>query len=841
MNGGFRRILLILISLLVVVALVAVAAGFYLPRQSFPQTSGTLTVTGLEQPVDVYRDAYGIPQIYASTQHDLFFAQGYVTAQDRFFQMDFWRHIGAGSLAEMFGKSELKTDRFLRTLGWARVSEQEYASVDADTKAILQAYADGVNAYLADHSGPALSLEYSILGLIASSYQVAPWTPVNTLTWAKVMSWDLSGNLDAEIEYAELQKTLSKEQLVQLFPPYPSDHPVIVPTPNTSSVGIDGQIASGENSGGLAQQISPALDSLTSNLQDIQAVLGAHTSDIGSNNWVISGKRTTTGKPLLANDPHLAIQMPSIWYEVGLHCRTKSEACPYEVTGFSFAGAPGVIIGHNDRIAWGVTNVGPDTQDLYIEKINPNNPDQYEVDGKWVDMQIVKETLKAAGGSSEELTVRYTRHGPIISDTYGSLEDFGSKAGISLPQQPYALALRWTALDKNELFRAIVLIDRAQNWNDFREGAKYFTTPAQNLVYADVDGNIGYQMPGNVPIRKNGDGRQPVPGWTDDYEWTGYIPFDKLPFAFNPPQGFIATANNAVVGPDYPYPISTDWDAGFRAKRITDMILNAPGPIDIAYIQKIQGDDLNQIAQTLVPILLQIKLDDPRLQSARAILQNWDDQDRMDSAPAALFNVFWKNLLADTFDDNLPQDYAPTGGANWFETVQEIANQPNSPWWDNKNTPQVETRDQIFQQALTEAVGELEKAQGNTPANWNWGKLHTATFQNQSLGVSGIGPVESIFNRGPYPVNGSSADVNNTGWDATGDYTVKSLPSMRMIVDLSSLSNSVTVHTTGESGHAYHPNYANMVDLWRNIQYHPMLWDMTQIQPASGGHLVLKP
>jgi penicillin amidase len=833
------RFILIVVIALVVLSLAAGGSVYYLTRRAFPQTSGDIHLPGLNNPVDVYRDAYGVPQVYASTSHDLFFAQGYLHAQDRFWQMDFWRHIGSGRLSEMFGKSELTTDEFLRTLGWGRVAQQELDAIDPQSKALLQAYADGVNAYLADHQGSALSLEYSILKLISPGYKVEPWTPLNSLTWAKVMAWDLGGGIDIEIRNAILLKTLSAQQLQELYPPYPSDHPVILPQFNISNTQSSAEELFTPH---MASDLYPALLSLQQTASALDGLVGAGGSGIGSNSWVISGKLTATGKPLLANDPHLGEQMPSIWYEMGLHCVVKTADCPYEVTGFSFAGVPGIIIGHNDRIAWGFTNVGPAVQDLFIEKINPNNPNQYESGGAWTDMQLVKETIKIAGSQPVELTVRYTNHGPLVSDTYKPLKDFGTKAGISLPA-PFALALRWTALEPGQVFQAIWRFNRAQNWDDFRQGAAFFSVPAQNLVYADVDGNIGYQTPGNIPIRKAGDGTVPVPGWTGEYDWQGYIPFDKLPYAFNPSQGFIATANNAVVGSDYPYLIAKNWDYGFRAQRIVDMITQAAGPIDIKYLQQMQGDDYDANAATLVPILTQLNFQagTPYQAVALDLFKNWDFQNRMDSAPAALFAVFWKNLLSDTFDNKLPKDYWADGSDSWFEVMRNLVKQPNSPWWDDPSTPQKETRDDVFRQAFSSAVSEIEKALGSYQSRWSWGGLHTATFHNQSLGESGIPPIEMLFNRGPYPVSGGSSIINATAWDATNPYGVVSLPSMRMIVDLSNLQNSLTIHTTGESGHAYNPHYDDMVNLWRNIQYLPMSWDEAQIKQAPGGHLRLLP
>jgi penicillin amidase len=829
-------ILYILLGILLLIAAFAFIVVPITVQRSFPVTDGEIQLNGVTAPVDIYRDDFGIPHIYASTAYDLFYAQGYVHAQDRFWQMDFWRHQGSGTLSEMFGETSLGFDKFLRTVGWARVAEQELALADPEMLAFLQAYADGVNAYLADHQGSALSLEYAVLGLLTPDYEVEPWEPLHTLTWGKAMAWDLGGNMDEEIYHALLLKDFTPEQVAELVPPYPSDRPVIVPTPNTSaSLNSDPE----ERFAAYNDGMFLALQDVYQKYSALKPLLSAETTGIGSNNWVLSGELTNTGMPILADDMHLAAQMPSIWYEVGLHCTPKGPDCPFEVTGYSFAGAPGVIVGHNDRIAWGFTNVGPDVQDLYIERINPQNPNQYEVNGEWVDMQLLQETIEVAGAEPVELTVRYTRHGPVISEVYLD-EDFAAKAGIDLPEN-YAIALRWTALEPNQVFKAIFNLDRAQNWEDFRTALRDFAAPSQNMVYADVDGNIGYQTPGWIPIRANGDGLLPVPGWTDDYEWSGYIPFEELPFAFNPPQGYIATANNAVVGPDYPYLIAKYWDYGQRAQSIVDMIENTPGLIDVAYIQAMHGDNRNLNAETLVPVLMQIPLDDQNLVTKRAILEDWDYQSHMDSAPAALFEVFWKHLLAETFHDELPEDFWPTGGGRWFEVLRQLVKAPNSPWWDNQNTPQVESRDQVFQRAFAAAVDEMESLQGRNPKYWNWGDLHTMTFYNQTLGRSGIAVIDMLFNRGPFRTSGGSSMVNNTGYNITESLEGVGLPSQRMVVDLSDLTNAFSIHPTGQSGHAFHKHYIDMADLWRNIDYHPMLWDRGQIEAAAEGHLRLVP
>ena len=844
MSTRLRRVLVVLVSIIVVIAIILGAGGIYLVRRSFPKTNGEIRLSGLNYPVDIYRDSYGIPNIYAQTPHDLFFAQGYVHAQDRFWQMDFWRHIGSGRLSEMFGKDQLDTDTFLRTLGWARIAQQEINSMPADELALLQAYADGVNAYLADHNGTAVSLEYAILKLLNSGYSPEPWQPLNTLTWGKAMAWDLgSSRMDAEIEHAVLQKTLSPEQMADLFPPYPSDHPVVVnhlPL-GSSSDGSIGEIAGKKE----LTELSPAFESLSGTIAKMEAVLGPSGAGIGSNNWVIGGQLTSTGMPLLADDMHLSEQMPSIWYEIGLHCEPEGADCPYNVAGYSFAGVPGVIVGHNDHIAWGFTNVGPDVLDLYIEKINPDNPNQYEVNGKWVDMTTVKESIAVAGGDPVDLTVRYTRHGPVIWDNPTDHQKAQDTWGVNLPSN-FAISMRWTALEPTNIYKAIFGYDTAQDWVEFREAASYFAVPSQNTVYADIKGNIAYQTPGNIPIRlPDHSGEFPVPGWTDDYEWQGYIPFDQLPYSLNPPEGFLVSANNYIVGPEYPYNLTSE-DYGFRANRIVQMIETAPGPIDAAYIQQMHGDDFNASAEYIVPLLMKLTMYDQHIAEVRNLLSGWDYQNRMDQAAPALYNVFWRALLARTFQDNLPEDYWPDGGDAWFEILRKLVQEPNSAWWDNQSTTEVETRDQILTAALVDAVSELEQKLGKNTSRWAWGDIHTITFHNQTLGVSGIGPIEAIFNRGPYQTSGGGSIVNATSWDAaeadqSKAYQVLWLPSERMVVDMSDLTQSLSTNTTGESGHAFHPNYDNQIDMWRMIEYHPMLWLRKDIEDSATGHLVIAP
>lgn len=844
----------------VILLLLAGAGAFYyfkyhLPnivaQESFPQIDGEIKVEGLQGRVDVYRDSMGIPHIYAATSHDLFFAQGYVHAQDRFWQMDVWRHTGSGELSSMFGAGQIPTDTFLRTLGWRKTAEAEWQALSPESKFILQAYTDGVNAYLKDHSDTALSLEYAVLGLLSPDYTLEPWEPVHTLTWGKAMAWDLRGNMGAEIERAVLLKTLTPDQVWQLFPGYPADHPYIVnQLPNT----VRPQNASTDENPALMDFSKLPLDALSENASLLDPVLGRWHSGIGSNSWAVSGALTDTGMPYLANDPHLGIQMPSIWYQIGLHCVEKTADCPFEVAGFSFAGVPGVVIGHNDKLAWGFTNTGPDVMDLYIERVNPENPNQYEVNGEWVDFESYEETIPVVGGEAVTVTVRKTRHGPVISDSYNPLRDTGEpgddefepfreRAGIELPDQ-YVISLAWTALTPSTPFEAIWGFNKAQSWEEFRAASQSFHVPAQNLLYADVEGNIGYQMPGMIPIRKNGNGTLPVPGWTDEYDWEGFIPFEELPYAFNPPEGYIVTANNQVHPVDYPYLVTYDWDYGFRAQRIVEMVENAPAKIDKTYLQQMHGDSYDASAAFMIPLLLEMDLKSAKPNEALALdaLRGWDYQARVDSTEAAIFNAFWRHLLQNTFNDDLPERYQTDGGSRWVDVMRRMVQNPNDPFWDDKTTEdRVETMPDIVALSLSEGVKELEDIFGKDVSKWNWGDMHAATFENGTLGKAGVFLIEDLFNRGPFPTSGGDSIVNATGWSVKDGYATDWLPSMRMIVDFKDLNASLTVHTTGQSGHAYHPHYDDMAAMWAAVQYYPMWWSRESVVNDAEGHLILTP
>ncbi|MBC7631020.1 penicillin acylase family protein [Aeromicrobium sp.] len=832
-----RRFLIVISALLAAVLVGVAVLAFISVRKSFPDTAGEVRVSSLNSDVTVKRDGKGIPQIYADDPEDLFFGQGFVHAQDRFYEMDFRRHVTAGRLAELVGKNALDTAKYAPTLGWRRVAQQELALLDDKTVALLNAYSRGVNSYIDGKTGSDLSLEYSILSLTGPDYRPEPRTPVDSLAWIKAMAWDLRSNMSDEISRVLSTEKLTVDQVEDLYPDHPKDHDTIVGRSGNLDGGTFGPRPTEP---GLARSAVASLTSAQKGAAALPALLG--TGDgIGSNSWVVDGRHTTTGKPMLANDPHLAPSMPGIWYQVGLHCRTVSKACPYNVAGFSFSGLPGVVIGHNAKIAWGVTTMYADVADLYLEKVDG---DTYEYDGKKVALELRRETFKVAGGKATSIIVRSTQHGPILSDLDDDIANVGAGKQSTTTTGSYAVALRWTALTPQPTIKAVFALDTAQNWDDFRAAAKLFTVPSQNLIYADVDGNIGYQSPGTIPIRTKGDGRWPVPGWDSAYSWKGSIPFEALPTVYNPDEGVIVTANNKVIGDQYPLNLGADTAPGYRSQRIRDLLTAKVGgkqkKFSVHDMSRLQMDTYSANAEQLVPALLDVPLGSRYYRQGQDTLRGWDFRQPADSAAAAYFNVVWKNLVELTFHDELPKSEWPDGGERWFNVMRTILGKPNSPWWDDATTSgRRETRDEVLAEAMRRARDELTMIQSRNPREWSWGRLHRLTLVNPTLGDSGVGVVDRLFNRGPYDVAGGGGLVDATSWDASKGYEVTAVPSMRMVVDLANLDRSRWIQLTGASGHAFQAHYNDQTELWVDGQTLPWLFSAKAVEGADDDTLTL--
>jgi penicillin amidase len=855
--------LLIVVLLLIVLGVGGLAL---ITGRALPQTTGTLKVPGLESTATVRRDINGIAQITADSPHDLFMAQGYVHAQERMWQMEVWRRISSGRLSEVFGKGSLDTDRFIRTLGWRQAAERDLAALGPETRAVLDAYAAGVNAWL-DANRDHLGLAFLITG-----DRPEPWSAVDTLAFGKLQAWNLGGNMDAEIFRYLADQRLGDPALTDQLLPTREFGPVIVqPAEEPPPEGAAGPPRHDPTAGrpatrsaALSTAQADAWRSIAAAGSRAMALAGLDGGDdalasdhgLGSNDWVVAPSMSTSGGALLANDPHLGISMPSVWYINGLHCREVSESCPWDVVGVTFGGAPGVVLGHNDRIAWGVTNVDPDVQDLVIETADPDDPTRYlGPDGSSKPFTTRTEHIAVSGGSAEDLTVRETEHGPILNDVDSRLADAP------------LMALRWTATDlaagPDRTVEAFLGVDTATDFASFRSALEGYVAPAQNFVYADVDGHIGYQMPGYIPIRSNPDdrGTRPVSGSDGTGEWTGHIPFDELPTALDPVDGWIVSANNAPLDPSDPRFLGAEFDPGYRAERIIDQInIRAQDGLTQQEMGEIQTDTAIPRAGDIVLMLGDAKPATADGQLIASRIADWDGACTVDSLGCAAYLTWEYRVLRAIFDDDLlglARDYV--GSPESWVALTNLLQDPTASWWDDVSTPDAhETAPDIIARAMDQAGTELRAALGDAD-RWTWGRLHTATFREATIGTaSGIGPLEWYFNAGPVPVDGAAGAVDNTYYrfsraypdpsDPTATvagvdtvFTVTDLPSYRLTLDMTDLDGARIVITTGQAGNPFDRHYSDQIEPWRTGGTLPLPFSSDAIAKATVATLTLEP
>ncbi len=818
--ASWRQKTALTIASIMGIAGVAYSTYYAFTHRPLPKTKGTVHLHGLHTEVEILTDTYGVPHIYAQNEDDLYFAQGYMHAQERLWQMELNRRVGSGRLSELFGNIALETDRFCRRLGMHRSSIEEAKHLSAHNSRVLNAYAHGVNAFI-ENNAHRLPVEFTILG-----FKPTLWSPADTIQWSKMMGWNLGGNWETELIRARIIAKVGPERAAQLEAGYDSQHPLIVPS------GIAYQ---GINLGLLEQY---------EQLKEISGfgMLG------GSNNWVVDGTKTASGLPILCNDPHLGQAAPSIWYECHL------VAGDIDVVGASFPGTPGVVIGHNSHIAWGVTNAVSDVQDLYIEKFNPANPHQYEFQGQWEEAKVVREEIRVKGQKEpvvEEVLI--TRHGPILTSvpqTSNSASQNGTHALQELP-----LALRWVGLEQCNILSAVQEINHATNWQEFRNALRDWDVPPQNFVYADIEGNIGYVMAGAIPTRAKGQSLVPSPGWTGEYEWTGLIPFDELPQSFNPEQHFIATANNRVIDDNYPHYITNEWLNGYRAQRIS-MLLNSKDKLTETDMAHIQADQYSLPAVEIVPHMLGIQATTPLAKAAQDALRHWDFVLAPKSAAAAIYTTFLRRLEFIVFsaalgdDETLLQAYMGKGAnilasANGYASRSKpllirMLNRRDDAWFANSvisNGPT--TWEAVLSRTFSATVDELRETFGDDPATWNYGDIHTMTYNHTLGSVKLLAP---FFNRGPFPVGGDIDTVNMGAVLPHDPKTVITVPSYRQIVTLADLNNSRSGHAPGQSGHPFSKHYDDFISMWLRVDHHPMLFERKSIEAQTEGtlHLVAK-
>ncbi len=766
-------------------------------RAALPPVGGELRVPGLSAPVEVIRDRWGVPHIYARSTDDLFVAQGYVVASERLFQIDSALRLAGGRLATMFADLVLPMDRFARTVGWNRAGARIAAAYDERSRRMMEAFRAGVRAWL--ETMPAPPVEYSVLGL-------EPEVPEDDGAWAAAavfVGWGLSANWDNELLRVGIAERLGWEAVLDLFPDLPAE---------------PGPVIAGKRGGGVS-----ALELLNG--------APARPPGQGSNNWVVAGSRTESGRPLLANDPHLVVQTPSVWFELHL------VAPGYEVSGVALPFAPGVVIGHTPHHAWGLTNVGGDTQDLYLERLSEDRTAAlYE--GAWEPVTVHREEIRVRGRAEPEvLEVRETRHGPIL-DSYvvGTAQPTVVEGGI---KETYAL--RW--IGHEHAIPPSVLLDMAgaRSFKEFRQAVSRWACPGQNVVYADVDGTIGYQCTGLYPVRRKGDGTVPVPGWTAEFEWDGFVPFEELPWCENPEEGFLATANNKIHDESYPYLIGRDFLPPFRARRIVEL-LTATERHTVQTFAAMQTDTVSIPAREIGARLAEVGPADDRQARAIALLRDWNGDLAADSAAACLYQVWSKHIARAVLLPRLGEElfthyYGRREWTNAFQ-VQVLPNlleYPSARWF---GAPGREARDRVLREALDAALDELGRTLGDDPAGWRWGALHRAVFAGPLAVIGGLAP---LFTAGVVEAGGDEQTICQGAFEPGLSYDVVVLPSWRQVVDLGNLEASVGVHTTGQSGNPTSPHWNDQVDLWARGEHHPLPLARAQVQTHAESSTVLVP
>lgn len=771
-------------KIIIVIVIVLLSGAAYLNHYlkiGIPDHTGTVLVKGLNSEVSILRDASGIPHIMADNEADAFFALGYTMAQDRLFQMEFLRAAGNGSLSEILGESMLKSDKFLRRI-MLRPGNPETVFNDfpPSIQAMLTSFRDGINTFI--KADPDLPIEFRLLG-----HSPMLWSIADMMAIVKLQSWQLSYNYDMELIYRQLNEKLGVDKAAELFPYYSEEHLKLLD-------------AFGSTQAGDSELISQATN--------LRKLLG---SNGGSNNWVVSGERSVSGKPLLVSDPHLhGSRLPGPWYLAHL------SAPGLDVAGSFFPGLPTALIGHNRNIAWGITNMGPDVQDLFIEEVNPDDATQYMYKEEWLDFEIIPQEIRIKdsdeedGFRIEDIEIRITIHGPIVKE------------------DEELLALAWTGHQFNGEMEAFYRLNHAQDWGEFSLALSHFATAPQNFVYADIAGNIGYYGAGKVPIRKNGSGIFPVPGWSGDYDWTGYIPFEDMPHIYNPEGGMIVTANAEPYSADYPYPMPGVYAPDYRTRRIKDL-LESKEKLDLDDMAEFQFDRKSYLAPVFLKHLLPVIPE--AHQEIRNLLEAWDHELDPNGAEGSIYHetmeTFLRLIWVDDMGLELAEKYLDTWYISMNRWVSMLA-ENNHQWFDKIDTEPVETRDDLLREAFTSAVESLEQKFGSEDIHtWEWGIIHNIAFHHPFEAKGGL--IEKFFNYGPFPFGGDGETVNRGTHNFDAPYMAEMTASMRMLVDLSDVTQSRMANASGQVGMPLHKHYTDLVDIWLAGEYVDMHLDKAEL------------
>jgi len=766
-------------------------------RRRLPHINGELNLSGLNAPIEIFRDPWGIPHIYTQTNIDAFFAQGFVHAQDRLFQMEINRRTGLGTLSELFGELALDTDRAIRTFGFNRLGKADWENASQELKDGISAYTAGVNAFL-EHPKTKLPIEFTLLG-----HKPEPWSVEHSMGFTRVMMWQLSHAWQGEIIRAEIIERVGAEHAAELEIHFPEENPLTLPK------GIEFNAL--DPDGSLRKIPGPFLE-----------------RGKGSNAWAVSAEKSATGNAVLSNDMHLALSMPSLWYIVHLVAGDG-----YQASGVSLPGVPMVMVGHNAHIAWGMTLAFTDAEDLFIEQINSQN--QYLYHDEWRDVDVIEEVIQVKGRKEPHVEpVIITHHGPIISDVVG------------YPEQ--RVAVNSMALRPSLAFDGWLGLNLARNWDDFVEAMELIHAPQLNVTYADVYNNIGHWVSGKVPVRAKGLGNVPVPGWSGEYEWIGEVPFDEMPHVFNPEQGYLVSCNHKIVPDDYPHYLGDVWMNGYRAHRLTELI-EERDKLTMQDHQKFHVDVKCIPGLELVDRLKGLSDPDERIQLVLRLLSTWDGYLGQESVAGMLYEVIRYALVRNLIKPGLGKDLTSRWMGEGFHPLLMSTNEfygqdtvvllrlldnPDS-WW----VQQAGGTDVLLKISIHQAVLWLKENLGQEPESWQWGRIHQVNFEH-ALGAQK--PLDQVFNRGPFPIGGDTDTPCQTAVLPQDPYDNRAWsPTFRQIVDMGDLSKSLVIVPPGQSGNIASQHYDDLIQPWLEGEYLPMLWTREQVEELSTNKLVLKP
>lgn len=804
---SWKKILFGLSISFIIIFIVAGAIFYNMLSSSLPAYQGIITSSKIISDIEIYRDSFAVPYIFAENDNDAAFALGYVHAQERLFTMDFIRRAGEGRLSEILGDEAVPFDNMFRTVGIKRNILRNYSRIDPSVISLLQSYSDGVNAYIEERKGN-YSIEFDVLG-----YQPEKWKPLHSLIIIKMMAWELNMSWWTDLTFSELIQKLGEKKALEILPDYPENAPTII----------------ADN----FKYLSAINSSLVETDKAFRNFIGWTGTHIGSNNWVVNANKSTSGKPIIANDPHLAFSAPGKWFAATVNSKEG-----WKTSGVTLPGVPGIVIGKGENISWVLTNVMNDDADFYIEKLDSSDS-KYFVDGQWRDLRIIKDTIKVKNGKDRVIEIKETHRGPIISDIH-TFNFIYNTAESEFPP----ISMKWLGNEFSDEMLGFYKINKAKNWNQFREGVKYFGIPGQNFVYADTTGNIGYIMGARIPLRKKNNPTLVFDGTNTENDWQGYVPVEEIPVVLNPKENFIASANNKILK-DFKYHISNLWEPSSRIDRIYEL-LNSKEKHSAEDFKKYQMDITSPYAKLITSHIVKafegIKINDNNLKTAIELLSEWDFNLNKQSQTPSIYVVTLKYLLHNIYYDELGDDLFNRFVflANVpFRSLLRVLDKPESLIFDDISTAKTESKNEIIRKSLADALTFLEENLGKDLTNWQWGRLHTVTFKHAFSGNFSL--LDKYINIGPYEIGGDGTTINNTEYpfsESIDKYPMFSHnefenilgPSMRYIYDFAKPDQYYLILTTGQSGNVMSDNYRDQTPYWLQGKYMLIKTDESSIR-----------